>query len=74
MVFQDSVFIFSGPYLYYQCATEKGSLGSPVFKEIDGELRIVALHQGTRGGGPSGHTFGILTQKIHLEEEGQSHT
>ena len=73
VVLQDSVFIFSGPYLYYQCTTEKDSLGSPVFKEIDGELKIVALHQGTKVGDPSAHNYGILMQKIHLEEEGQSH-
>ena len=44
-----------------------------MFKEIDGELKIVALHQGTKVGDPSEHKFGILMQRIHLEEEGQSH-
>ena len=41
-----------------------------MLKEVDGELKIVALHQGTKVGDPSGYNFGTLIQEIHLEEEG----
>ena len=73
-VLRDSVVNFSGPYLYYQCTAEKGSLGSPVLKEVDGELKIAALHQGTKVGDLSGYKRGTLMQEIYLEEEGRSHS
>ena len=36
----------SAPLLLYECTTEIGSSGSPVLKEVDGDLKIVALHRG----------------------------
>jgi len=55
--------------LYYQCTTEKESLGSPVLKEVEGELKIVALHWGTkdRDHRHPGYNCGTLIQEIHLE-------
>ena len=41
------IVVFLGPFLYYKCTTEKGSSGSPVLKEVGGELKVVALHRGT---------------------------
>ena len=64
----DSVYICLGPYLYYQCTTEKGSSGSPVLKEVDGELKIVALHRGTKDADQDhpGHNCGTLIREIQL--------
>ena len=60
-----------GPFLYYRCTTEKGSSGSPVLKEVDGDLKIVALHRGTRDGDHDhpGYNCGTLIQEIHLDDE-----
>lgn len=59
-----------GPCLYYQCTTEKGSSGSPVLKEVDGDLKIVAIHRGTRDGSQDqpGYNCGTLIREIHLEK------
>ena len=64
----DSISIFTGPYLYYQCTTEKGSSGSPVLKEVDGELKIVALHRGTKDSDQNhpGYNCGTLIREIDL--------
>lgn len=60
--------IYLGRFLYYQCTTEKGSSGSPVLKEVEGELKIVALHRGAKGGDHHhpGYNCGTLIQEIHL--------
>lgn len=35
----------SGALMFYQCDTQYGSSGAPVFKEVDGILNIVAVHR-----------------------------
>ena len=45
-----------------------------MFKEVDGELKIVAIHQG-RGREDHRHlSCGTLIREIHLEEEGWLHS
>ena len=60
--------VLPGPFLYYKCTTEKGSSGSPVLKEVDGELKIVALHRGTTDGNQclAEHNCGTLIKEIQL--------
>ena len=55
-----------GSLLFYQCDTDAGSSGSPVFKEVNGELKIVALHRGGRDPrqGSSGYNIGSLMSVI----------
>ena len=55
-----------GSLLFYQCDTDAGSSGSPVFKEVNGELKIVALHRGGRDPrqGSSGYNIGSLMSAI----------
>ena len=63
--------MYTEPLLLYQCTTDLGSSGSPVLKEVDGELKVVALHRGGRETGDSwvGYNCGTLIQEIlnHLQ-------
>ena len=54
------------PLLLYQCTTDYGSSGSPVFKEVDGELKVVALHRGGQETGDKwlGYNCGTLIKEI----------
>ena len=57
-----------GPLLLYQCTTEEGSSGSPVLKEVQGDLKVVALHRGGRNGSYSGaidFNCGTLIEEIN---------
>ena len=58
--------IYTEPLLLYQCTTDYGSSGSPVLKEVDGDLMVVALHRGGRDSGNSwlGYNCGTLVQEI----------
>ena len=38
-------FLNTDLYLYYSSATERGSSGSPIVKEVNGKLRVVELHR-----------------------------
>jgi len=56
-----------GSLLLYQCSTEQGSSGSPVLKEVYGDLKVVALHRGGRDANCSnmlGFNCGTLIQEI----------
>jgi len=56
-----------GCLLLYQCSTEHGSSGSPVLKEVQGDLKVVALHRGGRDASLSnmlGFNCGTLVQEI----------
>ena len=62
-----------GPLLLYKSGTRNGSSGSPVLKEVNGELVPVALH---RGGNPTtqlykGCNFGTLFSAILSYLSGQ---
>ena len=38
-------FLNTDLFLYYSNATERGSSGSPILKEVDGHLKLVGLHR-----------------------------
>ena len=40
------MYVYVDPLLLYQHTTGYVPSGSPVFKEVDGELKVVALHRG----------------------------
>jgi len=62
------------PLLLYQCTTDNGSSGSPVLKEVNGELKIVALHRGGRetGGDWLGYNCGTLIKEMLNHLSGKS--
>ena len=59
-------FCFVDPLLLYQCTTDLGSSGSPVVKEVDGELKVVALHRGGKEASDRWHGYncGTLIREI----------
>ena len=40
----------TGPLLFYECDTEEGSSGAPVIKEVNNDLKVVAVHRGKSAG------------------------
>ena len=67
------IFIYLEPLLLYECTTEMGSSGSPVLKEVDGDLKIVALHRGGKDKqwNSDGYNCGTLIQQIVNHLNGQ---
>ncbi|XP_065900703.1 uncharacterized protein [Dysidea avara] len=61
------------PLLLYECTTDMGSSGSPVLKEVDGDLKIVALHHGGeyKQWNSTGYNRGTLIQEIVNHLNGQ---
>ena len=64
--YYSSATCFVDPLLLYQCTTDLGSSGSPVLKEVDGELKVVALHRGGREANVNwlGYNCGTLMREI----------
>ena len=56
----------TGSLLFYQCDTESGSSGSPVFKVTDNTMKVVAVHRGERSAkkGISGVNIGSRVSSI----------
>ena len=61
-----------GHLLFYSCDTDAGSSGAPVFKVVDGEIRLIALHRG--GWCNADFNFGTLITKVmeHIKNGGQA--
>ena len=53
-------FLNTDLYLYYSSATERGSSGSPIVKEVNGKLRVIGLHRA----GDKEHNWGSLFSEI----------
>ena len=50
-------------YLYYSSATEPGSSGSPILKEVEGELKLVGLHRAGNTESNWGSLFSEIVNK-----------
>ena len=59
-------------FLYYSSATEPGSSGSPIVKEVEGMLRVVGLHRA----GDEEHNWGSLFSEIinHMQDKPLKHS
>ncbi|XP_065911833.1 uncharacterized protein [Dysidea avara] len=76
LAFSSSESTVLDPLLLYQCTTDQGSSGSPVLKEAEGDLKIVALHRGGRIGGCDfqGYNCGTLIWEIVNDLNGVRHS
>ena len=54
-------------YLYYLSATERGSSGSPILKEVEGELKLVGLHRAGNTETNWGSLFSEIVNKVQEE-------
>ena len=45
-IMNNIIFCFVGFLMLYDCKTFNGSSGSPVLKEVNGELQVVGIHRG----------------------------
>ena len=60
-----------GHLLFYHCDTDAGSSGAPVFKVVDGEIRLIALHRAHWG--DRKFNFGtLITDVIEHIKNGRS--
>ena len=59
-------------FLYYSNATERGSSGSPILKEVDGRLKLVGLHRE----GDEDYNWGSLFSEIinHIQNKQLQHS
>ena len=59
-------------FLYYSNATDRGSSGSPILKEVDGHLKLVGLHRE----GDEDHNWGSLFSEIinHIQNKPLQHS
>ena len=60
-------FLNTDIYLYYSSATECGSSGSPIVKEVNGKLRVVGLHRA----GDEEHNWSSLFSEIINHMQGK---
>ena len=56
--------------MFYSCDTDVGSSGAPVFKVVNGEIKLIALHRGSWQGAQ--FNFGTLITKVieHIKNGG----
>ena len=56
--------------LFYGCGTDCGSSGAPVFKVVNGQIQLIALHRGRWVGNRL--KFGTLITKVldHVKYDG----
>ena len=63
----DVQFLNTDLYLYYSSATECGSSGSPIVKEVNGKLRVVGIYRA----GDEEHNWGSLFSEIINHMQGK---